>query len=76
MHCQTVPALFKTHHHCVVCVCGVRVHVRVCVRACVGGGSARTRQPEGTKGCWVPCSWSWVAMSCPMWMLRTELGSS
>lgn len=43
MHCQTVPALFKTHHHCVVCVCGVRVHVRVCVRACVGGGGVRAR---------------------------------
>lgn len=33
MHCQTVPALFKTHHHCVVCVCVVCVCMCVC--ACV-----------------------------------------
>lgn len=43
MHCQTVPALFKTHHHCVVCVCGVSVHA-------VGGGGvwahASLREPK------------------------------
>lgn len=32
MRCQTLPALFKTHHHCVVCVC---VRVRECACACV-----------------------------------------